>query len=305
MKDRPGSFNRQPLDAGACFLLVLPPLFWAGNVVLARGVVDLIPPVTLSFLRWAGALFFIAPLTLRRVWRDRYRLLAGWRNLLLTALLGIASFNTLLYTATRTTTALNCALMQSIMPVAIIVCCFFLYGDRISLRQFLGVGLCCAGAVWIVLHGDPAALLRLDLVEGDLLMLIAIVSYALYSALLRGRPPVHPLSFLTVIIALGTLMLVPLFVWELGRVEPPEVTLPVVGSVLYVAIFPSLVAYFCWNRGVERLGANRAGLFINLIPVFAAGMAVLFLGESFHGYHLVGILLVVAGMILFHRRGGG
>jgi len=283
-------------------LLVLPPLFWAGNVVLARGVVDLIPPVTLSFLRWAGALLFISPLTLHRVWRDRRRLLAGWRILLLTALLGIASFNTLLYTATRTTTALNCALMQSIMPVVIIVCCFFLYGERISLRQLLGVGLCCVGAAWIVLRGEPAALLRLDLVEGDVLMLVAIVSYALYSALLRRRPQVHPLSFLTVIIALGTLMLVPLFVWELSRVEPPAVSLPVVGSVLYVAIFPSLVAYLCWNRGVERLGANRAGLFINLIPVFAAAMAVFFLGERFRGYHLFGMLLVVSGMVLFQQR---
>ncbi len=282
-------------------LLLLPPLFWAGNVVLARGVADLIPPVSMSFLRWAGALLFITPFTWAQVWRDRQALMAGWRNLLLTSLFGIASFNTLLYTATQTTTALNCALMQSVMPVAIIVCCFFLYGDRINLAQGLGVVLCSLGAAWIVLHGDWQTLARLDFVEGDLLMLIAIIAYALYSALLRRRPQVHPLSFLTATIALGTLALLPLFLWELSRVDFPAIDLRVTASLLYVALFPSIVAYLCWNRGVELLGANRAGLFINLIPVFAAGMAVLFLGEQFRIYHIVGIVLVVAGMMLFQR----
>ncbi|GAB4177942.1 MAG: DMT family transporter [Geothermobacteraceae bacterium] len=299
------STERQSANAGGYLLLLLPPLFWAGNVVLARGVADLIPPVAMSFLRWAGALLFIAPFTLRQVWRDRRALVAGWGNLVLTSLFGIASFNTLLYTATQTTTALNCALMQSVMPVAIIVCCFFLYGDRINLAQGIGVLLCSFGAAWIVLHGNLQTLVRLDFVEGDLLMLIAIIAYALYSALLRRRPQVHPLSFLTVTIALGTLALVPLFLWELSRVAFPPLDFKVGASLLYVALFPSIAAYLCWNRGVELLGANRAGLFINLIPVFAAGMAVLFLGESFRLYHLVGIMLVLAGMVLFQRAAKG
>jgi drug/metabolite transporter (DMT)-like permease len=288
----------------AYLLLILPPLFWAGNVVLARGVADQIPPVTMSFLRWATALLFLLPFTWRQVYRDRVGLRRGWGNLVLTSLFGIASFNTLLYTATQTTTAINCALMQSIMPVVIILCCFFLYGERINRLQAAGVLLCSGGAAWIVLHGDLAALIKLNLVEGDVWMLVAVVCYALYSALLRRRPAVHPLSFLTVTMVLGTLFLVPLFAWELSRVALPAWTSTVVGSILYVALFPSIAAYLCWNRGIDLVGPNRAGLFINLIPVFAAGMAMFFLGERLQGYHLVGIALVIAGMLLFQRQPG-
>jgi len=220
----------------------------------------------------------------------------------MTSLFGIACFNTLLYTATQTTTAINCALMQTVMPAAIILCCFLLYGEKISFLQGAGVLLCSAGAGWIVLHGDVARLAGLRLVRGDLLMLIAVFSYALYSALLRRRPQVHPLSYLTVTIALGTLLLVPFLVWERTCVAPFTVSPTVIGSVLYVALFPSIASYLCWNRGIDLLGPNRAGLFINLIPVFAAGMAMLFLGERLRVYHLVGILLVIVGMALFQLQ---
>ncbi|PNU20120.1 EamA family transporter [Geothermobacter hydrogeniphilus] len=295
-----------PFSLTACLLLVLAPLFWAGNVVLARGVADQIPPVTMAFLRWSGAFLFLIPFTWKHVRRDWLPLRAGWRHLLPASLFGIASFNTLLYTATQTTTAINCALMQTVMPAAIILCCFLLYGERISLLQGCGVLLCSAGAGWIVLHGELARLAGLQLLRGDLLMLIAVFCYALYSALLRRRPEVHPLSYLTVTIGLGTLLLVPLFCWEIGRVAAPAVSPTVVGSILYIALFPSIAAYLCWNRGIDLLGPNRAGLFINLIPVFAAGMAMLFLGERLHSYHLVGLLLVAVGMVLFqvqaHRQ---
>lgn len=294
----------RPFSPLACLLLTLAPLFWAGNVVLARGVADQISPFALSFLRWSGALIFLVPFTWRYVRRDWAVLRAGWRHLLLTSIFGIASFNTLLYTATQTTTAINCALMQTVMPAVIILCCFFLYGERISWIQGCGVLLCSFGAGWIVLHGDLDRLTSLRLVQGDLLMLIAVFCYALYSALLRRRPRVHPLSYLTATIGLGSLFLVPLFWWELSRVGAPALSATVIGSLLYVALFPSIASYLCWNRGIDLLGPSRAGLFINLIPVFAAGMAMLFLQEQLRGYHLAGLLLVVVGMVLFqfHAR---
>ncbi len=301
----PTARGTHPFSLFACLLLVLAPLFWAGNVVLARGIADQIPPVTLAFLRWFGALLLLLPFTWRHVRRDRLQLSASWRHLLLTSVFGIASFNTLLYTATQTTTAINCALMQTVMPAAIIACCFLLYGERIRLLQGAGVLLCSAGAGWIVLHGELGRLMTLQLVRGDLLMLVAVTCYGLYSALLRRRPEVHPLSYLTVTIGLGTLMLMPLFAWEMSRVAPPVVSSSVVGSLLYVAIFPSIAAYLCWNRGIDLLGPNRAGLFINLIPIFAAGMAMLFLDERLQGYHLVGILLVLVGMTLFQLQAHG
>ena len=132
-------------------------------------------------------------------------------------------------------------------------------------------------------------------------MMGAVILYALYSALLRQRPAIHPLSFLIYTFGLGILFLLPLYVWELSGSQTITLTHDVVLSILYVALFPSIVAYFCWNRGVEVIGANRAGLFINLIPVFASVLAILFLGETLQGFHIIGMALIFGGMILFNR----
>jgi len=292
-----------PPGYGPYLLLILPPLFWAGNVVLARGLSEQIPPMSMSFLRWATALVFLVPFTWHHLRRDWPLLSGHWKILWLCALFGITSFNSLLYTATQTTTALNCALMQTLMPAAIILCSFLLDRERIGLQQGAGVLLCSLGAIWIVLQGKLLSIGSLKLVAGDLWMLVAIFCYALYSTLLPRRPKIHPLSFLTISIILGTLMLIPPFLLELQLKGPPAANINVLAGILYVALFPSIAAYLCWNRGIELIGANRAGLFINLIPVFAAGMAVLFLGEKFLGFHLVGILMVIAGMAMFQLSG--
>ncbi len=284
-------------------LLLLPPLFWAGNVVLARGLADQISPMSLSFLRWATALLLLAPFSWRQLQRDWPLLTGHWTIIWLCSLLGIAMFNSLLYTATQTTTALNCALMQTLMPAATILCGYLLNRERVGLQQRAGVLLCSLGAAWTVSQGKLLSIGSLKLVSGDLWMLVAIFCYALYSTLLPRRPKIHPFSFLTITIALGTLMLVPPFFIEILIKGPPTATLTVLSGVLYVGIFPSIIAYLCWNRGVEIIGANRASLFINLIPVFAASMAILFLGEELQRFHLVGILMVLGGMTMFQLAG--
>ncbi len=287
---------------GPYLLLLLPPLFWAGNVVLARGLANEIPPLALSFLRWAVALLFLAPFTWRQLRRD-WPLLAGrWTPIWLCAIFGIAGFNSLLYTATQTTTALNCALMQSLMPAAIILCSFLLERERIVLQQGIGVLLCSCGAAWIVLQGKIFSLGTLQLRQGDLWMLLAVFSYAIYSTQVPRRPRIHPLSFLLLTILLGTLLILPFAFAELLMKGPPDASARVFCGIIYVALFPSIFAYLCWNRGIELIGANRTGLFVNLIPVFAAGMAILFLDESFQHFHLVGILMVLGGMIMFQLK---
>jgi len=155
-----------------------------------------------------------------------------------------------------------------------------------------------------VLRGDPRRLAQFDLVPGDLLMAAAVVLYALYSVLLRRRPPLHPLSLLAATFAFGAAALFPAFLAECALYGAPALDGRVAASVLYVALFPSIVAYFCWNRGIDRLGPNRAGLFINLIPVFAALLSAALLGERVQGFHLAGLALIAGGMILFYRRGG-
>jgi len=151
-----------------------------------------------------------------------------------------------------------------------------------------------------VLRGDLKTLLTMSFVQGDLLMVIAVVFYGLYSALLRRRPAIHPLSFLAATFALGAAGLFPVYLAELAVTGPFAISSDVVLSILYVALFPSIVAYFCWNKGVDRVGPNRAGLFINLIPVFASLLSVWLLGESIQRFHLGGMGLVAGGMALFY-----
>ena len=289
-------------------LLILPPLFWAGNSVLARGIADLIPPITLSFWRWTLALAILLPFTWKQTRRDWAQIRAHWKIIGLLGLLGIASFNTLLYTAAQSTTAINISLTQSVMPVFIVIISFQLFGERITLRQLLAVVLCTGGAGFIIIRGDLQRLLNLEFVTGDLIMLLAVALYALYSALLRKRPAINLFSFLTITFAVGVVALFPLYLAERSLTPPLAVNQAVVLSLLYVAFCPSILAYLCWNRGIHEIGANRAGLYINLVPLFASLLAVVFLGERFLGYHLAGILLISGGLLLFNlpqRRSTG
>ena len=285
----------------AYLLLVLAPLSWAGNVVLARGVVDIIPPVSLAFWRWAAAFMFLIPFTWKHAWKDRPTVLRRWKFMLLLSFLGISCFNTLLYIAVHTTTAINAALIQTTMPAIIMVICLILYHERVGTPQIVGVSLCILGASIVVLRGSWNTLLSLSLAKGDILMLAAVFLYAFYSVLLRESPKIHPLSLLTYTFGLGALGLVPAYVLEVLRKGSFELTASVILSILYVAVFPSIVAFFCWNRGVAVIGANRTGLFINLIPVFASIMAVVWLGESLQLFHILGMALLAGGMVMFHR----
>ena len=285
----------------AFLMVAVAPLCWAGNIVLAKGVVTMIPPVALAFWRWTIAFLILLPFAWPIVKKDWPRVLAGWKIMLLLSLSGITAFNTLLYMAMHTTTAINGALIQTTMPAVIIVISMILYGERVAWLQAAGVILCVVGAGVVVLQGSWRALIDMALVQGDLLMIAAVVLYALYSALLVRRPDIHPLSVLVTTFGMGALGLLPLYFWEMAAAGTFALTPGVAASIAYVALFPSIVAYFCWNRGVAVIGANRTGLFINLIPVFAAILAIVFLGETLRFFHLIGMVLIVAGFVLFNR----
>lgn len=283
-------------------LLLLPPLFWAGNVVLARGITGQIPPVALAFFRWTLATLVIWPFAWRRVRADWPTLRRRWPILLLLGVLGISSFNTLLYIGVQTTTAINGALMQTAMPAIIVLVSLLLFRERITPLQTVAVLISVSGALLVVSRGQLSALLGLELVIGDVQIFIAVILYALYSALLRKRPLLHPLSFIAATFTLGTVGLLPFYLWERQTAAAFTLTPNLILSILYVAIFPSILAYLCWNRGIELIGANRGGLFINLTPLFASFLSVLFLGEAVQLYHFLGLLLIFSGMLLFNRQ---
>ena len=283
-------------------LLPVAPLCWAGNIVLARGVYEIMPPVAFAFWRWAVAFLMLLPFAWRQTRRDWPAAVRHWKILCLLAFLGISCFNTLLYTAVHTTTAINGALIQTTMPAVIILITLIFFKERVTLLQVIGVVLCVAGAGVVVVRGQWNLLTHMSLVRGDILMSIAVVIYALYSALLRKRPAMHPVSFLVYTFGVCALGLLPLYLVEIGQGRTFTPGWETLASIIYVALFPSIVAYFCWNRGVELIGANRAGLFINLIPVFASLMAIVWLGESLERFHMVGMLLILTGMVMFNRR---
>lgn len=284
-------------------LLTIPPLCWGSNIVLGRYIAGHVPPVALSEARWIGAFLLLLPFTAGHVRRDWPAIRRALPMVLLLSLTGITLYNTLAYAALQETAALNGLLMQSVMPLMIGAWSLILYGDRLTRFQLAGIFCSLAGVVAIVTRGDPATILTLTANRGDAIMIGAVAIYALYSALLKRRPAIHPLSFLTVTIGLGGLMLTPAFVWEISTGYVFQADALTVATVVYVILFPSLLAYFAFNRGVELIGPNRAGPFFHLIPVFGSAMAIAFLGEAPAWYHGVGYALVLGGVALAQRRG--
>jgi len=290
--------NKQ-LNISPYLLLVLTTLFWSGNFVLARLVRLDVPPIGLSFWRWALAGLLLLPF----VWRE---MRLAWplvrRHLglvLLLSLLGVTNFNTFVYLGLQTTTASNAVLLQSVIPLIIILLSWLVLGVPITTRQVLGIFASLLGVLIIITRGDLPALLRLEVTRGDLWILAAMSSWGFYSVLLRKLPQgLGGLTFLGYTIALGVLGITPLYIWEMYNGEFISLSRVTLGSVLYVSIFPSLLAYLFWNRAVNQVGPNRAGLFIYLIPVFGSLLSVLLLDESLYSFHLAGILFVALGIYI-------
>jgi drug/metabolite transporter (DMT)-like permease len=282
-------------------LLTLAVLFWAGNFILGRAVRMEVPPVALAFWRWAVASLLVLGPALAPLKRDWHTIRRNGPILMLLAGTGVAAFNTLVYSGLQYTVAINAFLMQTLMPVFIVVLSFLLFRVRINRRQVAGVATCLAGAVVIIIQGSWQVVAALSLNPGDLLVLLAVLCYAAYSVLLRKRPPIHPLSFVAVTFVAGTVMLLPLYLWETVTIRSLELSRVTLFSILYVAIFPSIVSYLCYNRGVESIGANRAGVFLYLMPVFGSLMAVGLLGESLFWFHWAGIALIAAGLVASMR----
>jgi drug/metabolite transporter (DMT)-like permease len=282
----------------AWLLLPLTALFWSGNAIIGRAVRDAIPPVSLAFWRWVAATVVVLIVAWPRLRRDLPELIRRWPIVLALSFLGIASFNTLFYWGLQTTTAINGVIVQSVMPLIILVFAFFLYNERPTLRQIAGMLLSMVGVAVIVSQGSLNDLMALRINPGDVLIVSAIVLYSLYSALLRRRPVVHPLSFLLTSFAIGAAMLLPLYLWDVARGANITDYAAAGVAVGYTAIFPSFIAYLCFNRGVELIGSAKAGQVVHLMPAIGVLLAIGFLGEHFQLFHAAGIVLIAAGILL-------
>lgn len=282
-------------------MMMMPPLFWAGNAIIGRAAVGIVPPIGLAFWRWTLGAAIILPFAWRHLRADRRALAADWPIVLLLTALGVGAFNTLLYLGLRTTTAMNGVMMQSAMPVIIVLMGVAFFRDAVRLVQWLGILVSLGGASVLISHGDPAALLKLQFNVGDILVFVAVVCYCAYTVLLRRRPDVHPLSFLAVTFLGGAGMLLPFYLWETVSGFPMPLSFQALGSIAYTAVCASILAYLCFNRAVALAGAGVAGLSFHLMPVFGTVLAILILGERAQLYHGAGIALIAAGILLVTR----
>ena len=279
--------------------MLLPPLFWGGNAVAGRMAAGLVPPLSLAFWRWLFAFLILLPFGLPRVLAQKETVARHWKLLCLLSATSVTAYSSLLYVALLTTTAVNATLVSTTIPVAIVSLSWLWFREGVGPRQAAGIVLSLAGVLMVIARGELQTLLSLSLHAGDLWALAAVASWSVFSVVLRRYPTgLDSLAFLTVQVGIGALFVLPIYLGELLIYGGFDLSWKAVGLISYLAVFQSLVAYGLWNFGVARLGAGTAGVYINLIPVFTALLAIPLLGESFRWFHGAGMLLIFAGIWL-------
>ncbi len=284
-------------------LLTLASLFWAANWVVGRAMRNDIPPIAMGFWRWAIALLILLPYAAPELERKWHVVSANWQTLTLLGLLGAVVFNTLIYVGLQYTAATNGVLFNSISPILIILLSWLIARERIATLQTCGVLLSLVGVLAIVARGDFAALAAFHFNRGDMWLIAAMLLWAIYTIVLRRRPPeLSAMGFLAAMLLLSLPFLLPFYLWEFGERGGFSLTPATVAALAYYGTIPSIVAYLFWNRGVAQVGPNKAGLFVHLMPVFGALLSVIFLGERLYAYHYAGAALIFGGIYLTTRR---
>jgi drug/metabolite transporter (DMT)-like permease len=283
-------------------LLSITSLCWAGNAIVGRLAAGHIAPVTLSFLRWSLAFLIVLPFARKHLVRDWAAIRANLGMMVLLSVTGIGAFNTMQYWALEHTQALNTLLLQSAGPLFVAGWALVLLGIRLTLAQAGGIALSLAGVLVILLHGDLTTLKNIEFNRGDLIFILALATFGLYSVLSLKRPKIHGLSFVAFTFGCGAAALIPLLIWELFTRPLMQLNTANLLTLFYIAVFPSTLAYLCFNRSVQLIGANRAAPFFHVVPVFGAAMAIVFLGEHPQAFHVIGFALVLTGVFVASRK---
>lgn len=313
MDDKPARTNplvaalKRPVDwlfGQAYLLLVLTTLFWGGNAIASRLAVGEISPMALTCLRWSIVIVIALAIARRDLARDWPVLRTRWKLILAMGALGFTGFNALFYLGAHYTTAVNLTIIQGAIPVIVLLGALAFFGTRITGLQMAGSLVTLAGVGVIAAQGEFATLIALTFNPGDLMMLVACLFYAGYTIALRSRPKVAGFSFFVILACVAFLTSAPLLIFEIASGTVVWPTLNGWLILLYVAAFPSLLSQIFFMRSVELIGPGRAGLFVNLVPIFGAIMAVAMLGEPFHPYHAAALVLVMGGIWLAERRRG-
>ncbi len=292
------------LWANAYLVLILASLCWSGNHLMGRAIAGHVPPLTITTLRWLLAAAILYPLIRHQLARDWPLIRRHIGVLIFLALIGGGLFGALQFVGLQLTTALNVSVMNSLAPVFIAVAGAAMFRDRLTRGQFVGILISLIGVLAIISKLDPAVLSHLAFNAGDILILINMMLWGVYSASLRWRPAVHPMSFMFVFCLISGVSMLPAFAWEHSTGFVLQPTWLTFSAIAFVTIFSTIVAFACWTRGVELIGPNRAGVFLHLIPIFSALLTGALLGEPLMGYHVVGFALILAGVWCAARSKG-
>ena len=304
MTDRPKS-SFLASDGVAHVLMAQAALIFALNYVIGRWAAGEVAPYTLGFTRWTVGTLVLLPFAWHLIRRDLLLLQRHWKLLCLLGFLMPLMGAGITYVALNYTTAINGGVIQTSLPVLIVVLAWIVLGDRVTRRQLFGVVLAVVGLLYMISRGDPAILLDLAFNRGDAVLLLCNLCLAGYGVAARLMPKeVHTLTLLTMVCAVGAMCHVPFFAFELVQEGLPPLSTKAVVSLVFVAFFPSVVAILGWNVAIARLGPSRAGFYMYLVPVFSAAISVPFLGETLSAFHLIGVALIVGGVTVSTRKPG-
>jgi drug/metabolite transporter (DMT)-like permease len=297
-----GKPHHHSIAAGYLFALGAT-VIWSGNFILARGLSDHIPPVSLAFFRWMTASLVFAPFAIKGVIREWPIIRQHMLYLSITSFIGITCFNTFIYVAGHTTTAMNLSLIAITFPIFILLFSRIWFKELLSIKKGMGVFLVLTGVVFLITKGALSTLVNISFTIGDLWMLAASVFFAVYSLLVKRKPEgisVYTLQFTSFIV--GLLFLLPFFVWELTQVQENFLNQTTIPAILYVGIFASLCAFVLWNQAIVTLGPSKAGMVYYTLPLFSGVLGYLFLDETIGMIHLFSMVLVFSGIVITNHE---
>ena len=285
-------------------MLICATLFWAGNFMVGKfAFLTNIPPMTLVFFRWLLVWFILLPFTYREIMRFKITILNNLPLLLFLALMSVGLFNSFTYLALIHTQVINASLFNTAIPAIIILLCFIFKIEKTNKFQIMGLVFAVLGILSIITKLDIEILSSLNFNKGDLIMLGGVVSWGLYSAFLKKKKFSLPLLTLVHILStFGLLFIFPQFFYEFSQGQLIKFDINLVYILIFLALFPSIGSYYCWAGAVSIIGANRAGIFLSLIPLFSTIMAITFFNEQFKFFHLIGAILIILGLFLSNKE---
>jgi drug/metabolite transporter (DMT)-like permease len=287
-------------------LAVTATVVWSGNFIVARGVIDRIPPISLAFYRWLMASVIIIPIGFKATGADMPAIRQNWKYLFWVALSGITLYNTFLYVAGHYSPAINLALIATTTsPVMAIILAAIFLKEKIPALRLIGLLICICGIILLLSRGSLDNLLGFHFSTGDWWLLTGALCFAIYNTLVKIKPAaISALSFLVIVFTMGTVMLFPFFAWE-NSISPPVIfDWNLIGIIVYLGLGACVISYLCWNAAIGILGSARTSLFGNLIPVFSTLEAVLILNEKITMIHAISGIVVIIGLVLANIKTG-